>query len=65
MVKANRSEYYKKWRNEKKYGKELIATKRVCATAGCETTLNSYNQNPCCSLHNFAYITKNKNLIDY
>lgn len=54
--KIDRTEYYRKRRFKEKYGD----TKRVCAEESCGTVLNSYNFNDCCSLHNFAYVVKNK-----
>lgn len=54
--KVDRTQYMRERRMKKKYGN----SKRVCAKDGCNTVLNSYNFNMCCSLHHFEYIKKHK-----
>lgn len=37
---------------------------RICLEQGCSVVLNQYNRNDCCSLHNFAYIKREKKFIN-
>ena len=60
MKPQRRPNYWNDRRFEKKHGCKRQNIKRVCAELGCNTTLNSYNENDCCSLHNFAYVVRNR-----
>lgn len=50
------AKYHRDWRRRRKYGDGP----RTCAEPGCDVVLNSYNRNPCCSLHNFVYARRNR-----
>jgi len=62
---GSRAKYHRDRRYKMKHAADIArATPRTCAEPGCDVVLNSYNRNPCCSIHNFAYAKRNRTIID-
>ena len=63
MRKKQPASYWRERRLEQRKLKGGDTGPRVCLEQGCTIVLNQYNRNDCCSLHNFAYMKREKKFV--
>jgi hypothetical protein len=65
MRKKQPNSYWKNRRlQQKQKQKPMDVGVRICLEQDCTVVLNQYNRNDCCSLHNFAYMKREKKFVN-